>query len=69
MSAETAALILGGVLVVAGLGLTLYQLVQTSGKSGSRSMTINRKGVSLKTTFPGLVITVLGVVLVAVVAS
>jgi hypothetical protein len=63
MTHQTIALFLGILLVLIGLGLTIYQMIAVSGRpSRSRGLDIGTKGISLKTTFPGLVVLVVGVV-------
>ncbi|MGO9232738.1 MAG: hypothetical protein ACLP4V_01100 [Methylocella sp.] len=68
MSFENLPTLIGCFLVIVGLAMTIYQM-STSPKEHARSMSAGPHGITMSTTYPGLIITGLGVLLlIAVVA-
>ena len=54
--------VIGGILVIAGLLMTAYQMRKTSWRNAaSRGANFNRSGFQLKTTYPGIIVIGFGV--------
>jgi hypothetical protein len=70
MSTSTVAILVGALLVLAGLALTAIQMVRRQPREyGQRRVTAKAGPInlSLQTTFPGLILVGLGVVLTVIV--
>ena len=59
--------IIGGVMVIAGLLMTAYQMRKTRLENAQmRGGTFNRSGFELKTTYPGIIVIGLGVFILVI---
>lgn len=58
--------IMGSVLIAAGIGLVIYQMQRSPAKhfTHTRSATVSPKEITVKTTYPGLVMIAIGAVMV-----
>ena len=67
MSKGLILLVVGVVLILAGLGLVIYQIRKVNlDRALMRGMDFGPKGISLKTSFPGLVVMAIGAVLAVI---
>jgi hypothetical protein len=70
MKMGIALIALGAILIFTGIGMVIYQMRRVSwNQPPARSMHLDKKGITLKTTYPGIVVIAIGAVLVLVAAG
>jgi hypothetical protein len=70
ITASGACSALGAVLILAGIAMVAYQMRKVDwGRPPSRSANIGPKGITLKTTYPGLIVIGIGAVMMMVGAT
>jgi formate hydrogenlyase subunit 3/multisubunit Na+/H+ antiporter MnhD subunit len=65
MTGSFACTAMGSVLILAGIAMVIFQMGKTSwSRPASRSANIGPRGITLKTTYPGIILIGIGAVMV-----